>query len=76
MLVAVGVSVLTEVSQLFSRGRYPSTTDLVLNASGAAIGMILALAVQQVVRRPSSSARSIPGPRISRFVKDANVEKF
>src|SRR5262245_36863565 len=50
MLVAAGTSALTEVSQLFSRGRYPSTTDLVLNATGAAIGIVMAMAVRHIAR--------------------------
>jgi glycopeptide antibiotics resistance protein len=56
-LVAAGVSGLTEVSQLFSRGRYPSTTDLILNTSGALIGIAIAITVRHIVRKQSPVVR-------------------
>jgi glycopeptide antibiotics resistance protein len=47
MLLGVGTSLLiavcTESLQLFSRGRYPSTTDLLSNTTGAWLGVTLAL---------------------------------
>ena len=42
MLVALAVSGLTEILQLFSTRRYPSTTDLILNTAGALIGLAIA----------------------------------
>jgi glycopeptide antibiotics resistance protein len=42
ILVAAGVSGLTEFLQLFSSRRYPSTTDLILNTAGALIGLMIA----------------------------------
>lgn len=38
------LSATTEVSQVFSTNRYPSTTDLLLNTGGALAGVILAAA--------------------------------
>lgn len=47
MRLGVGTAVLialcTETLQLFSRGRYPSTTDLLSNTTGAWLGVVLAL---------------------------------
>ena len=39
LLVAVGVSSVTEFLQVFSATRYPSSTDLILNTAGALAGM-------------------------------------
>ena len=36
--VAAGVSLLTEVLQVFAAGRWPATSDVVMNLAGAAIG--------------------------------------
>lgn len=41
VLVAAGLSAATEVAQLFSARRYPSTTDVILNTLGAAIGLLV-----------------------------------
>lgn len=44
ILVAVGataLSVLTEFTQMFSTDRFPSTTDLLLNAAGAVAGIVV-----------------------------------
>jgi len=54
ILLASAVSALTEVSQLFSRGRYPSITDLILNMSGALIGVAIALRVRNTGPSPGS----------------------
>jgi VanZ family protein len=43
---ATGLSGLAELSQIFSRGRYPSATDLMLNTAGALVGAGLALAAR------------------------------
>jgi glycopeptide antibiotics resistance protein len=43
-LVGSGVSALTELLQLFSTRRHPSVTDLILNTTGAMIGIALAIA--------------------------------
>jgi len=42
LLVAAGLSGVTEVLQLFSTTRFPSTTDFILNTAGAIIGMTIA----------------------------------
>ena len=40
--LAVVLSFLVETAQLFAPGRYPSTTDVVANGAGAALGAALA----------------------------------
>lgn len=42
VLVAAGLSGVTEVLQLFSTTRFPSTTDFILNTAGALTGMTIA----------------------------------
>jgi glycopeptide antibiotics resistance protein len=42
ILIGSGVSLLTEVLQLFSTRRHPSVTDLILNTVGTLIGMVVA----------------------------------
>jgi glycopeptide antibiotics resistance protein len=42
LLVAAGLSGVTEVLQLFSTTRFPSTTDFILNTAGALIGLMIA----------------------------------
>jgi glycopeptide antibiotics resistance protein len=42
LLLAAGLSGVTEVVQLFSTTRYPSTTDFILNTAGAVVGMTIA----------------------------------
>lgn len=42
LLVAAGLSGMTEVLQLFSTTRFPSTTDFFLNTAGALTGMTIA----------------------------------
>ena|ERR687891_2676376 len=42
VLVGAGLSGVTEVIQLFSRTRYPQTTDFILNTAGAIAGMTIA----------------------------------
>lgn len=42
VLVGAGLSGATEVLQLFSRTRYPETTDVILNTTGALAGMTIA----------------------------------
>lgn len=37
-----GISAFTEILQLFSQGRYPSVTDLLMNTAGAALGAAIA----------------------------------
>ena len=58
--VAAGVSALTELSQLFSRGRYPSITDVILNTAGALLGVVLAIAVRNIVQQRSTTSRAAP----------------
>ena len=41
-LIGIATSVLTELLQLFSTRRYPSTTDVILNTTGVLIGIALA----------------------------------
>jgi glycopeptide antibiotics resistance protein len=60
ILVAAGVSVLTELLQLFSRGRYPSITDVILNTSGALLGVAVVIAVRNVLRQRSTASRAAP----------------
>ena len=45
VLVAAGVSGTTEILQLFSTRRFPSTTDVILNVVGAIIGLLVVLLV-------------------------------
>jgi len=52
IVVAAAVSALTELSQLFSPGRFPSITDVILNTSGALLGVAFAVAVRNVVTAP------------------------
>jgi glycopeptide antibiotics resistance protein len=42
VLVGAGLSAATELLQLFSRTRYPQTTDFILNTAGALAGMTIA----------------------------------
>jgi glycopeptide antibiotics resistance protein len=51
ILSGAGISAATEVLQLFSRRRYPTTTDLVLNTAGAALGVGLSRLVRRSMRR-------------------------
>ena len=44
ILVGAAMSGLTELSQLFSSRRFPSTTDLILNIAGTVIGIVIARA--------------------------------
>ena len=39
--IAAGLSAVAETVQLYSRHRFPSTTDLVFNTAGAAAGALL-----------------------------------
>jgi glycopeptide antibiotics resistance protein len=41
-LAGAGISAATELAQLFSTRRYPSTTDLILNSFGSGMGAALA----------------------------------
>jgi glycopeptide antibiotics resistance protein len=54
VLLATALSVVTEVAQLFSHGRFPSTTDLVCNIAGAYAGALWASG------RTRSSAHGAP----------------
>jgi glycopeptide antibiotics resistance protein len=49
IILAALLSATTEFSQLFSRSRYPSLVDLLVNTAGAAAGVALIYALQ---RRP------------------------
>jgi glycopeptide antibiotics resistance protein len=42
VVAGVVLSTATEVSQVYSHGRFPSTTDLICNAAGAYLGAIWA----------------------------------
>jgi glycopeptide antibiotics resistance protein len=53
------LSATTEVAQVFSTDRYPSTTDLVLNSAGTFIGAAVAVAARRR-RRSSSMVASAP----------------
>lgn len=64
-LVGVGTSVLTELLQLFSTRRYPSTTDVILNTAGVLIGIALARGWTRTVnamRRESSESDALTSP--------------
>jgi VanZ family protein len=41
---AAGLSAVAEATQIFSRRRFPSATDLMLNTAGALVGAAIALA--------------------------------
>lgn len=45
VVLGFGVSILTELLQLFSTRRYPSATDLILNTTGTVIGVGAAIGV-------------------------------
>jgi glycopeptide antibiotics resistance protein len=47
MAWALAVSAATEATQIFSHGRFPSMTDVVMNVVGAALGVFIALAVNR-----------------------------
>lgn len=49
-LAAIGLSGLTELVQIFSTDRYPSSTDVVLNTGGAIIGILAALSLRRFRR--------------------------
>jgi glycopeptide antibiotics resistance protein len=51
VLVGFAMSALTEVSQLFSSRRYPSTTDLILNTVGTLMGVVIAKRVRTATER-------------------------
>jgi glycopeptide antibiotics resistance protein len=55
LLIAAGVSAVTEVFQLFSSRRYPSTTDVILNTLGAVIGLLVMRLATHAGRSTSSS---------------------
>lgn len=68
---AAVVSGLTEALQVFSLYRYPSVTDLVVNLSGAAVGIVLALGARSLHRRLGGRARVAPGERSDLASPDA-----
>jgi hypothetical protein len=56
---AVLLSGSTEFAQLFSRvERFPSTTDLILNTTGALVGIALAETARRAMTTPDSGAES------------------
>ena len=55
LVTAAGLSALTEVIQVFSRDRYPSVTDVILNTAGAMAGIALVRIVRRS-RNPGSTA--------------------
>lgn len=59
IVAGAGVSALTELSQLFSRARFPSITDVILNTSGALLGVAFVIAVRKVVRQARSRSQDI-----------------
>jgi glycopeptide antibiotics resistance protein len=50
MASAAGLSAATELLQMFSSERIPSSTDLLLNTAGAIVGLALAVAVTARIR--------------------------
>lgn len=50
-LYGLALSALTEFSQVFSHGRFPSVTDLVTNVAGAWLGAWTSVTVRRRVRR-------------------------
>jgi len=42
VILALGLSIVTELTQVYSHARFPSATDVALNAAGASIGLHLA----------------------------------
>jgi glycopeptide antibiotics resistance protein len=57
VLTAAALSAVTEAIQVFSRDRYPSVTDVILNTAGALAGVALI----KILRR-STTGRS-PSPQ-------------
>lgn len=57
---ALALSTMTEFAQIFSIDRFPSTTDLLLNAAGAIVGIAIghAFALRPRARHDSGSALS------------------
>jgi VanZ family protein len=47
---AAGLSAVAEATQVFSAGRFPSATDLMLNTAGALVGAAIALAARARAR--------------------------
>lgn len=50
LAMATALSGLTEAVQVFSRDRYPSVTDVILNVGGAAAGIVVVLAIRHIRR--------------------------
>lgn len=57
VVLATGLSLLTELTQVYSHSRIPSLTDVVSNVAGAATGLMLAIALG----RGNKSVTSNPG---------------
>jgi VanZ family protein len=55
---ASALSAVAETSQIFSRGRFPSATDLALNTAGALVGVGMAMLVRSR-RSPRPSALGV-----------------
>lgn len=51
LAAATALSGGTELIQIFSRDRYPSVTDVILNVCGATAGLVFALAVRHIRAR-------------------------
>jgi hypothetical protein len=47
----------TEFAQIFSRGRFPSVTDLLLNTAGAFVGIVIAWGLRQWHERSTDATR-------------------
>ena len=52
--IGASTSIATEVLQLFSSRRYPSVTDIILNTTGVAIGLLFASAFLRGRQRPAT----------------------
>jgi glycopeptide antibiotics resistance protein len=65
LAAATALSGGTELIQMFSRDRYPSVTDVILNVCGAAAGVVFALAIRRIRGRRSPPTRAGHGTRVT-----------
>ncbi len=61
LIVALALSCVTELLQIFSVDRYPSVTDIVLNVAGAAAGGLAAFSLRRGLHQESGATRP-PSP--------------
>lgn len=59
LVVALGMSTLLELAQVWSHSRFPSATDIVMNVVGSVAGALVATGA---ARRTTTPARPMPCP--------------